>query len=147
MTILHRFTIAAHALALAHLGHQFGGEPEPVAPPHGPSPAAHIHEVQRVADALVHAGLITIQPESGDWRLARDPRRLTLLDVYRAVGGDRPGSPQPLAQGDPAHHPRASLEPAPQAALISRLARITIADFVATACAGAAGVELLERNP
>jgi DNA-binding IscR family transcriptional regulator len=144
MTALHRFTVATHALALAQLGHQLGVEPAPLAPPHGPSPAPQVHDLRRVADALVHAGLITIQPGSGGWRLACDPTRLTLLDVYRAVGGERPVTPHAQAQDDSAHNSHASPEPVPNAALISRLARITIADIVAAACARVPGLEFLE---
>lgn len=44
--------------------------------------------IRRILGALREAGLVTSQPgPGGGWRLARPPEAVTLLDVYRAVGG------------------------------------------------------------
>jgi Rrf2 family protein len=42
--------------------------------------------IRRVLGRLVHAGLVqSIRGKTGGFKLARDPRRITALDVYRAV--------------------------------------------------------------
>ena len=47
------------------------------------------HHFAKIVQRLVHAGLLeTERGPRGGIRLARDPRTLTLLDVYQAAGGE-----------------------------------------------------------
>ena len=47
------------------------------------------HHFAKVVQRLVHAGLLeTERGPKGGIRLARDPRKISMLDVYEAAGGE-----------------------------------------------------------
>lgn len=47
------------------------------------------HHFAKIVQRLVHAGVLeTERGPRGGIRLARDPKKLTLLDVYQAAGGE-----------------------------------------------------------
>ncbi len=149
MTTLQRFTIALHALALAQIARHLGVEAAPDFPAWGSTTSPQDCHVRGIVEALDQAGLSTLLPGPGrGWQLARDPGRLTLLEVYRAVAGEQDAGPGLIETGAPGSGAsgRSPLPEPPTAALTSRLARITIADFVATACAQVPSMEPMWRR-
>src|SRR5947209_16981319 len=82
MVASSRFAVALHVLvALAH-GSESGATSEQLATSVSTNPVV----VRRILGALVRAGLVSGQGgRSGGYRLARDPSRIRLSDVHRAV--------------------------------------------------------------
>lgn len=93
--------------------------------------------VRRVLAKLSKAGLIeTTTGKSGACRLARDPKRITLLDVYQAVDAPKAFSIHSYAEQKPCPvscNIKTALENAlnkTQAAMEESLARITVASII-----------------
>ena len=81
-TISSRMAVAVHVLAFLAWRRSEPQTSERVAG----SVNTHPVVVRRLIGALRKAGLVTVQPGvGGGAQLARDPARITLLDVYRAV--------------------------------------------------------------
>ena len=77
-----RFACANHVLALLALSPHEALTSEMMAGSVNTNPVV----IRRILGLLRAAGIVTSQPGSrGGWRLAREPRAITLRDVYRAV--------------------------------------------------------------
>jgi Rrf2 family protein len=84
-TISSRFAVAVHVLAYMTWRRSEPVTSERVAASVNTNPVV----VRRILGALRNAGMVTAQPGvGGGAQLAREPERITLLDVYRAVEGD-----------------------------------------------------------
>jgi Rrf2 family protein len=92
--ISSRVAVAVHVLAFLAWKRDEAASSERIAA----SVNTHPVVVRRIVGALRNAGLVTVQPGAGGGaQLARDPGRITLRDVYRAVETDELFSlhPQP----------------------------------------------------
>lgn len=83
-----KLTIAAHILTFVTLMHSRGWSTltsEQIAGSVHSNPVV----IRRSLGELHRAGLVEVRrgPDAG-WRVARDPRAITLLDVYRAIGAE-----------------------------------------------------------
>jgi Rrf2 family protein len=84
-TISSRFAVAVHVLAYMTWRRSEPATSERVAASVNTNPVV----VRRILGALRNAGMVTAQPGvGGGAQFAREPERITLLDVYRAVEGD-----------------------------------------------------------
>ncbi|MBO9663395.1 Rrf2 family transcriptional regulator [Dokdonella sp.] len=95
--------------------------------------------VRRVLSSLRECGYVaSTKGHGGGWVVACDPRVVTLLDVYRAVG-----EPTVFAMGHRLEKPRCLVEQsvnealdgafrAAEALLVERLGRVTLADLAAS---------------
>lgn len=127
-----RFAVAVHILTFLQTQ---AGEPaasELVASSVGTNPSL----IRRLLSQLARAGLTTSQMGTGGGALlARPAERITLLDVYRAVGEDRdviPIHPTPNPQCPVGRNIHAVLErriDAAERALQEELARTTVAEL------------------
>jgi Rrf2 family protein len=80
--ISSRVAVAVHVLAYLAWKRDEAGTSERIAA----SVNTHPVVVRRIMGALRNAGMVTVQPGvGGGAQLAREPREITLLDVYRAV--------------------------------------------------------------
>ena len=80
--ISSRVAVAVHVLAYLAWKRSEGCTSERIAASVNTNPVV----VRRIMGALRNAGMVTVQPGvGGGAQLARDPREITLLDVYRAV--------------------------------------------------------------
>jgi len=139
-----RFAVAVHILTLLELS---GGEPvtsEWIGASVGTNPAV----IRRILCMLSRAGLTTSQPgKGGGARQARPAAGMTLLEVYRAVGGGDPlglrhEHPDPgCAVGRHVEGLLAAATGLAQRALEAELARRTVAEVVRVV----AGVEGSDR--
>lgn len=94
--------------------------------------------VRRVLSSLRECGYVaSTKGHGGGWVIACDPRAVTLLDVYRAVG-----EPAVFAMGHRLENPRCLVEQAvneslddafreAEALLVKRLGNVTLADLTA----------------
>lgn len=136
MSDSQRFPVAAHALA--YMAHKGATTPETAVSSAllAASMPTNPVVVRRVTAMLARAGLIATRPgaNGGCW-LLREPERIGLDSVLRAVGGcAHLGCPPPGVKGCPVGEkiPRAvasAIEAADQAAA-ERLSRITVADLL-----------------
>lgn len=102
--------------------------------------------IRRCLGELKEAGLVESTRSRG-WTLSRDPSETTLLDVYRAVGGE-----VFAMHASPPHHEchvGAGIQPVllhayerATAALCESLSQTTIADILRDTLVGANGLEL-----
>jgi Rrf2 family protein len=135
MTRSSRFTTAVHILTLlAGESHQESVTSEYVASSVNTNPVV----IRRLLRKLAEAGLVSSCPGSaGGSRLARDPRKITLLDAYSAVeSGELFGehSQQPNPKCPVGRHIVEVLAPrleAAESAAAASLRKTTIADLVA----------------
>lgn len=142
ITINSRFTVAVHLLSLLAVGRQrFPGAAltsESAAESVNTNPVV----VRRILGSLRKVGVVSSQPgPSGGWSLEREPKHITLRDVYRAVEDvnlfslhHRP----PSACCPIGRNIQAALEfvfAEAEAAMEEKLADRTIADVVATVVA------------
>ncbi len=82
-SINSRFRTAMHALAVIAYGDTQQATSDQIAT----SVATDATVVRRLLSALREAGLVqALEGRSGGYALARSPRRISLLDVYRAIG-------------------------------------------------------------
>ena len=89
-----RFAVAIHVLALSLLAQAEDGWM--TSEQMGKSVNTHPVVIRRILGSLRRAGLVESHPgPGGGWRLVRQPDQMTLLEVYRAVEGER---------GLPRHH-------------------------------------------
>jgi Rrf2 family protein len=77
-----RFSVAVHALALIE---HFGGDQRLTSEALAGSIGTNASFVRRVLAMLSHAGLVSSSAGVAGADLARPARKITLLDVYRAV--------------------------------------------------------------
>lgn len=133
--ITGRFGMAVHALAVLAQSDE-GASSAYVAG----SVNTHAVALRRVLSELVEAGLVEARVgRGGGYRLARDPRRITLADVYEVIEPEGPLAPNP-AEPNP-YCPVGSgirtafATPAQQArkALLAALAKETIAELAQAA--------------
>jgi Rrf2 family protein len=83
--ISSRVAVAVHVLTYLAWKRSEGGTSERIAASVNTNPVV----VRRIVGALRKAGMVTVQPGvGGGAQLAREPREITLLDVYRAVEDD-----------------------------------------------------------
>lgn len=93
--------------------------------------------VRRVLGLLRDAGLVTsAKGHAGGWRLARVAARITVADVYRALGegldpapGNGPDNPATCAIERALHRHWDVAVAEAEAALLDRLSKVTIADL------------------
>lgn len=93
--------------------------------------------VRRVLGLLRDAGLVTSSKgHAGGWRLARAANRITVADVYRALGegldpapGIGPDNPPTCAIERALHHHWDQAVAKAEAALLDRISQVTIADL------------------
>lgn len=82
MKITSRFTVAVHSLlCIYHFGQTQKVTSEFIAASVGVNPVV----VRRTLLSLKSAGIVDVRAGSGGASLLRDPARITLYDVYRAV--------------------------------------------------------------
>ena len=90
--------------------------------------------VRRVLGKLRKAGLLTSEKgHAGGWRLARDPRAITVADVYLALDESLVATPdvstEPACSVEQSLHRRiASVMEEVEQGLVDRLAEMTISD-------------------
>lgn len=138
-----RFAVAIHVLALNLLAEAEAGwmTSEQMAASVNTNPVV----VRRILGSLRRAGLVESQPgPGGGWRLLRRPEQMTLLEVYRAVDGDR-GLPRHHRPPNPdcvfGRHMERALDGffrEAEAAMERKLAEFTVAEVV-QAILGACG--------
>ncbi|WP_025844982.1 Rrf2 family transcriptional regulator [Paenibacillus ehimensis] len=87
MSISSRFAVAIHILALLDINKEGRNTSEFIAGSVNTNPVV----IRRVIGLLGKAGLVHTSPGVGGASLARPPREINLLDVYRAVRNDPPG--------------------------------------------------------
>ena len=106
--------------------------------------ATHAVVVRRTLGLLRAAGIVTsARGHAGGWRLAQDPASISVADVYRALGEHLDPSPG----AGPENPPTCAIERAlhgawdeavaeAEAALLSRLSTVSIADLSGSFAAG-----------
>ncbi|MBB6099470.1 Rrf2 family protein [Deinobacterium chartae] len=125
-----QYAIAVHVLSLISLYPNSAASSEDIAASVGVHPVI----VRNVSGMLRRAGLLQTQQGVAGARLTRKPEHITLLEVYRAVGGpnsvfrlhERPNPNCPVGA-----HIQTTLEDVfadAQAALEARLASVTLHD-------------------
>ena len=94
--------------------------------------------VRRVLGKLREAGLVTSEKgPSGGWRLARDPRQITLADIYLALGeslvsAEMPDDGPSCSIEDALHRRITDVMNTLEQNLIARLSATTIAEVQGT---------------
>lgn len=94
-----RFAVGVHALALATIAQEMRKGRPVTSNAIAATVGVHPVHVRRVMGSLREAGLVTSQPgPTGGWALVRDPKQITLYDIYLAV---QPELPFDLPAGTP----------------------------------------------
>lgn len=133
MQISTRFTIAAHALlCVAHFSSECKVTSGFIAESVGVNPVV----IRRTLGQLKEAGLVRVESGVGGTTLARPAEKITLLDVFRAVGSvggslfDFHSTPNPACPvGRNVHAVLDTELSAAQAALEERLEQTSLADL------------------
>jgi Rrf2 family protein len=128
-----RFTVAVHTLTLLALNEAGPVTSETLASSVNTNPVV----IRRALGALRAAHLVTSQGgNGGGWRLAGDPRTITLCQIYRAVEDEplfalhhRPPNPQ-CPVGRNIQHALSGQFAAATRALEAELGRTTLADIL-----------------
>ncbi|MGW3132341.1 Rrf2 family transcriptional regulator [Streptomyces sp. NPDC001076] len=100
------------------------------------SPATNAAHARRILGQLRTAGLVRSQPgPRGGWMLEHDPERIDLAMVWLALNGEDPvlgmHAPQPdCPAGRRVHRSLLALDRRARRALLSELARTTVADVL-----------------
>ena len=80
-----RFAVGVHAMALAFIAQEMRKGKPVTSSAIAAMVGAHPVHVRRVMGTLREAGLVESQPgPTGGWALARDPREISLYDIYHA---------------------------------------------------------------
>lgn len=137
MAIVSRYTVALHILTLLGWVTEGSGQfvpSERIAHSVNTSPVF----IRRILGTLRKAGLVTVQHggTGAGWRLAKDPRDITLLDVYQAVvqtplfelHHSQPNPRCPIGSGIQAALKHVYEDS--EAAMKRQLARVTVADVL-----------------
>jgi len=141
-----RFAVALHLTALAMLAGTKEGGARLTSACMAASAGTNPVVVRRILGALREAGLVASQPGSGGgWRSTREPSRVTLLEVYRAVAAGpalrlpppRHGVACPMARA--MRRALAGVFGDAEAAMEARLAAVTMADVLEDALGGCLG--------
>lgn len=82
MQISSRFTIALHIFACIDV---FQADRKVTSSFIAKSVNVNPVSIRRIMQQLVHAGLITSQPGTGGYTIARSPQRISLLDIFEAL--------------------------------------------------------------
>lgn len=86
-----RFAVGVHALALASIAQRMRKGQPVTSNAIAAMVGVHPVHVRRVMGSLREAGLVESQPgPNGGWALARDPKKITLYDIYLAVEPELP---------------------------------------------------------
>jgi len=146
-----QFAVAAHVVALLTLVPEGEGLASDVI---AGSVSTHPAFVRRVVGQLVAAGLVAPKVgRGGGYRLARPADRISLADLYRAVGPDAPfgprhGEPNPMCRiGSGIGDALGAVTRSAQASVERELARVTVADLAAAAERAGVGKRTLAVPP
>jgi Rrf2 family protein len=86
-----RFAVGLHALALATIAQEMRKGKPVTSNAIAAMVGVHPVHVRRVMGSLREAGLVQSQSgPTGGWELARDPKEITLYDIYLALEPDLP---------------------------------------------------------
>jgi Rrf2 family protein len=86
-----RFAVGVHALALATIGQEMRKGKPVTSNAIAAMVGVHPVHVRRVMGSLREAGLVESQSgPTGGWELARDPKEITLYDIYLALESELP---------------------------------------------------------
>lgn len=86
-----RFAVGVHAMALALIAQEMRKGKPVTSSAIAAMVGVHPVHVRRVMGALREAGLVESQSgPAGGWELARDPKEITLYDIYLAVEPELP---------------------------------------------------------
>jgi Rrf2 family protein len=86
-----RFAVGVHAMALALIAQEMRKGKPITSGAIAAMVGVHPVHVRRVLGALREAGLVESQPgPTGGWELARDPKEISLYDIYRALEPELP---------------------------------------------------------
>ena len=86
-----RFAVGLHAMALAFIAQELRKGKPVTSSAIAAMVGVHPVHVRRVMGALREAGLVESQSgPAGGWELARDPKDITLYDIYLAVEPELP---------------------------------------------------------
>ncbi len=86
-----RFAVGVHALALATIAQEMRKGRPVTSNAIAAIVGVHPVHVRRVMGSLREAGLVVSQPgPMGGWELARDPKEITLHDIYLALEPELP---------------------------------------------------------
>ncbi|MDP9366011.1 MAG: Rrf2 family transcriptional regulator [Chloroflexota bacterium] len=138
-----RFAVAVHLTALAMLAGAKAADERLTSGCMAASVGTNPVVVRRILGALREAGLVASQPgPGGGWRPTREPSRVSLLDIYRAVAAG-PALALPPEHDSPPCPVGRTMRRAlggvfrdAEAALEARLAAVTMADVLEEALGG-----------